>query len=323
MAKASHYTPDLSIVIPTKDRQSILVESLHKLIHATNNYNVEIIIINDAEQELKQLPSSISISVYKNPKSGVASARNLGANKAQAEILLFLDDDMHVSHQNIQYIIAFHKANHNCFLNLNWEYPPEMMQHIDSMPFGRYLKHFGFTSLKGWNKNNPHWKDYVLFETNGITSQNLSVRRKTFNASRCYNENFPYAGFEDHEYTSRIQKMGFKIYIEPDQMTYHNESDRLNLPNWLARKYRGGITRKIALHYGFTECQLNAGLLKKWMVIVLSPFLYPISQFVSSLCNYRALDFLFYKCINKLLAIAIYGGYFSRKAAKLVKKISE
>lgn len=318
MAKSGHYIPDLSVIIPTKDRQAILVESLQKLIHATITFNVEILIVNDSAQELIRIPKTDCLSILNNNKSGVASARNLGAKKAKSEILLFLDDDMIVSQENIQYIIDFHKATHNCFLNLNWKYPPEMIRHIDSIPFGRYLKHFGFTSLKGWNKNNPHWKDHMLFETNGITSQNLSVRRKTFKAAKGYNENFPYAGFEDHEFTSRIQKLGLRIYVEPAQIMYHNESDRLNLPNWLARKYRGGITRRVALHYGFTECQLNAGLLKKWMVIVTSLFLNPISLFVSALCKLKGLDFLFYKCVNKLLATAIYGGYFSREGKSVV-----
>ncbi len=323
MTKATIPTPDLSILIPTKDRQAILEVSLQKLIPAAKNFNVEIIIINDSESDLNLSAVSTLISIFNNPKSGVASARNLGAKKAQSDILLFLDDDMLIYQENIQYIIDFHRMYANCFLNLNWIYPPETIQQIDSFSFGRYLKQFGFVSLKGWNKGNSNWNDDYLFETNGITSQNLSVRKETFFNNGTYNENFPYAGFEDHEFSSRIRQLGHKIYIEPGQMMHHNEIDRLNLSKWLSRKYRGGITRRVAVFFGYDECKITVSNTKKLLVQTTSPFINKIEWFISGIFKYEVTDRVFFVIVNKLLAMAIFRGYFSNEAKSLIQKLSE
>ena len=220
LAEKHNPIPELSIIIPSKDRNAILKDHLSKLINAITGLNVEVIIVNDSNKEISGLPDYKLLKLSQNPKHGVASARNHGASLATSKLLMFLDDDMIVFKENIEAILDFHSKHEDCFLDLNWVYPPEVLKRVMKLPFGRYLKYFGFTSLKGWNRGNTSWSDEQIFQTKGITSQNLSVAKETFIKSGGYSEDFPYAGFEDHEYSKRIKDQGYQIYIDPNQFTY-------------------------------------------------------------------------------------------------------
>jgi GT2 family glycosyltransferase len=314
-------TTVLSVIIPTKEREEMLLKHLHQLIKVSENLNVEIIIVNDGELPLTTLPSSTKIKIHQNPKSGVASARNYGAKMANSNLLLFLDDDMIIYKENIDAIISFHQKYKHSFLNLNWTYPPKIMKKISKTPFGRYLQYYGFSTLKGWNKDNPNWQDESLFCTTGITSQNLSVPHDLFNGLGGYNENFPYAGFEDHEFSSRINKAGYKIYIDPTQMMHHDEQDRLKLHQWLQRKYRGGVTRRVAVAFGFKEFELKASSFKKAFIYLLRAIQDIWIKISPIICKRKFTDILYFKIVNLFLASAIYRGYFSKEANSILMRI--
>jgi GT2 family glycosyltransferase len=310
---------ELSVIIPSKDREEILYRHVLSLQRAIEGRNVEIIIVNDGKKPISCFGSNPEIRLFQNPKLGVASARNFGARQAIAPILLFLDDDMVVFKENIAAIIAFHQNHDNSFLNINWVFPPETNKSLTQSTFGRYLQAFDFNTLKGWNKGNEQWNDHILFETKGVTSQNLSTRSETFKKVGGYNESFPYAGFEDHEFSTRIIEQGFRIYIDPMQMCWHDESDRLTLKKWLMRKYQGGITRRVAVQHGFEEFKLTAGIWKL-VLVRLNVVMETIFQFLLSKFRLKQVDHVCFKVINILLASAIYRGYFSAEAKSISSK---
>ncbi len=301
----------LSIIIPTKDRPQLIIQTISAVYKAAKGLDCEVIIVNDSTQSV-QLPQYVNdfVQIHQNPKSGVASARNFGAKQAKGELLLFIDDDMLISQQDIQTTLRLHQQYKKCCINLNWIYSPEQTHSIQKYPFGRYLIHYGFTSLKGWNRGN-YWNDNELFVTNGITSQYLSISKNDFLASGGYNEVFPYAGFEDYEFGKRLQQQGVTFYIYPQSSIFHNESDRLNIVSWLNRRRRGGKTRKVAVELGYSEISLHYPLWKKvsfYLLKVLKPaFIFIITKFPDN----RLIDPVRFRLINLLLATSIFEGYTS------------
>jgi GT2 family glycosyltransferase len=191
---------------------------------------------------------------------------------------------------------------------LNWIYPPDITTSLVKKQFGRYLIHYGFTSLKGWNKAS-YWDDNRIFPVEGITSQYLSIIRADFLISGGYNESFPHAGYEDFEFAQRLKKLKKSLYVYPMSMVYHNEIDRLELDAWLARKKRGSETRKAAVNMGYTELALNHGKAKK-MLLKFLILLKPVLQYLlHTIPNKRSLDFIYFKLVNILLATVIFEGY--------------
>jgi glycosyltransferase involved in cell wall biosynthesis len=305
-------SPELSLIIASKDRKAILAVTLEKVYKALQGVAAEVLLINDSKTESISLPAEYldKVRVIDNPRSGVASARNLGAKNASAPLLVFMDDDMWVTAENIQVTIQLsqqYSQEPRCF-NLNWVYPPELQEYVQSTQFGRYLHHYGFDSLKGWCRGLP-WNDKELFATPGITSQYLAIRKVDFEKSGGYNENFPHAGFEDHEFSQRLAEHQIQPYICPFSIMHHNEADRMNLIAWLARKKRGGETRRVAVELGHQELAYNYGPLKGNIYQIIS-LIHPVVMGLLTLIpNNKAFDKLYFSITNLLLGTALYSGY--------------
>ncbi|MFN8237980.1 MAG: glycosyltransferase family A protein [Chitinophagales bacterium] len=74
--------------------------SLQYAVKAIENLDAEIIVVNDGDKAIL-IPDewTSAVNVVKNPKSGVASARNFRAANAKSGLLIFMDDDMLI-HEN-------------------------------------------------------------------------------------------------------------------------------------------------------------------------------------------------------------------------------
>ncbi|TGD82991.1 glycosyltransferase family 2 protein [Hymenobacter wooponensis] len=303
----------LSLIIASKDRKAILAVTLERVYRALKGIEAEVLIINDSKTESISLPNEYKdkVRVIDNPRSGVASARNLGGKQAAADLLVFMDDDMWINADNIKATLELHQQyahQPKCF-NLNWIYPPELQAYVQSTQFGRYLHYYGFDSLKGWCRGLP-WDDQQLFAATGVTSQYLAIRKADFELVGGYNENFPHAGFEDHEFSQRLEKNHIQPYIYPASTMYHNEADRMNVQAWLSRRQRGGETRRVAVELGHIELAYHYGFLKSGVyttTAVLRPLLMKLLTLIP---NKQAFDPLYFRITNLLLGTALYTGYY-------------
>lgn len=93
----------ISIIIPTFNKSSRLRLCLYFLSKINIDFNVEVIIVNDGstdntdrvvQDQIKGFNNKYNIKIIKTPNKGRACARNIGAQNAQYEIFLFLDDDI-------------------------------------------------------------------------------------------------------------------------------------------------------------------------------------------------------------------------------------
>jgi glycosyltransferase involved in cell wall biosynthesis len=304
----------LSIVIPTKDRGAILSDTLESIYTATKDTLFEIIIVNDSKTNTPVIANQADhkVRLVNNPASGAASARNLGASMAQYNYLLFLDDDMQMNASNISIYNKYMEANQTkTVVNLDWDYPPEILKQLSKYAFGRYLMHFGFTSLKGWN-GDINWFESAIIETKSITSQNLLIHKSLFDQVQGYNEIFPFAGYEDLDFSSRLMANGARILIDTRSQMLHNEADRLNPKDWFERKKRGGATRRVAVEQGIREVEIKYSSLKLIWYKLLVFFKPVIFLFISLISCFKFLDSLSFFCYNHLLGIAIFQGYTSK-----------
>jgi glycosyltransferase involved in cell wall biosynthesis len=305
---------ELSIIVPSKDRKSILLHSLEKAYQAIEGVAAEIIVINDSKTEDVEIPSywKDKISVFNNPKSGVASARNLGAAKASSGLLLFMDDDMWLFKENVQAVFSLHhQLGASSCLNLNWIYPPSLSKQMERSQFGRYLKHFGFDSLEGWRRG-ASWNGQEVFPVEGITSQNLSINKSDFNKAGGYNEGFPHAGFEDYDFSRRLLGVGIQPYIYPLSMMYHNEEDRMDVEAWLARKKRGGETRRVAVEMGYQDLKIHYGFVKSSLYKILVPLQPTLFSLLSMIPNVKSLDGVYFRLLNTMLGTTSFEGYHKK-----------
>ena len=298
----------ISVIIPTFDRGDLFDECIQSVLESISSLD-EIIVINDSKtNSLKLKISDNRIRVFDNPKSGVASARNLGAFHAQGEYLLFIDDDMLINPDAIASCYQLILSNPLSAINSDWIYPPEELNKALKTSFGRYLHHIQFTSLKGWCTD-LKWKENGIVRANGITSQFLLIRKDLVLSAGGYNESFPFSGFEDYDFGKRLEKSGCQFIINTQCLIYHNEKDRIQLKPFLERKKRGGFTRIKGVELGYSELTISFGLLKKMYLQCLF-LVKPVFTFFSRMIpNSKATDPIYRFIINRLIGIAIYEGY--------------
>lgn len=299
----------LSVIIPTFNRNDLLVNCLSSLLSKIDS-SIEIIIVNDSKQNTIELPKHFftkQVKIYSNPKQGVASARNYGASKASGDLLIFIDDDMLVNSEAISSCVDFLCKNEKSVYNANWEYSSESNKILNKTSFGRFLISIHFNSLKGWNNNPKDWSINRYYKCDGITSQFLGIKKITFKEVGGYNENFPFAGFEDYEFWIRLKKYGINAFIDTKVLITHNELDKLSPKQWFARKFRGGITQKVAVDLGFKELKRNESRLKS----IIFNILYIIQPTILFLINRKTkiLDRFSFKVFKALTGANLSKGY--------------
>lgn len=300
---------DFSIIIPTYERQKIFEKALNAAHSAIEGVDAEIIIVNDSKKKAVKLPiTSDKIVLLNNPGQGVASARNFGAAHAKSNFFIFLDDDIIISESAIQQIRKdLNLYKNNCYL-FNWLYPPELVEKLEQTKFGRYLTKYQFTTLQGWV--GAAWKeDEEVFELPNGASYCLPITKENFYRIGGYNESFPHAGAEDYEFSQRAMQTGIKFYLNKKITVYHNEEDRLDMQNWMARKRRNGETIRLAYELGYNELRFRYSPLKKTAYLILSrlkPILYLGFDIVP---NHKMFDLISFRFIHLLLGTHLFEGY--------------
>lgn len=89
-------SPDLSVIIPTFNRQKTLLRTLDCLASTARQGELfEVIVIDDGSPEPIQLAEiTYPLTLLHQDRQGPTQARNLGAQHSQGQVLVFLDDDI-------------------------------------------------------------------------------------------------------------------------------------------------------------------------------------------------------------------------------------
>lgn len=307
-------TPQVSVIIPTYNRGEILFETLSAAIGSLEGIASEIILVNDYKPGLS-LPEELSgrVRLLHNPKQGASSARNYGATHASAELLLFVDDDIVLNPQVVQALIGHFRAEPQGCFNVDWVYPETLLQTIAKHPFGRYLIHFDYVSLKGalqkWDKK-THYQPQAVFPAHQVASYCVSIPRALFERIGGYDETVPFAGAEDYDISARLLAAGAKLYIDTRVVVGHNEADRSEQRAWFERKARGNTTSYVLAQDKYPELALNLPGVKRIIFYLLYRFYLPIEWLVGLLPSSVSFDRVRFWLYNLMLRGAVYKGYF-------------
>lgn len=295
----------LSVIIPTINRDNILNGTIEYAIEALKEIPCEIIVVNDSEKAISTANGN-KIKILRNSKKGAASARNTGAQIAQYDYLIFLDDDILINKATVDEILnRTIKDKYKIFLP-NWAYPHESLSILNSYKFGRFLIKINYYKLEGWI-GQPLVTEITSNAT--MASYFFLIRKEDFHELGGYNDRIPYAGFEDYDISKRLKKKGFEFYILRELNVIHNESDRHELKAWLNRKKRNAATQKQAKLNGNSEIALHYSLTAhlKWNVLrILKPLLFTSAAIVP---NFKVFDGVYTIIIKALTGVYIYEGY--------------
>ncbi|GAB4398713.1 MAG: hypothetical protein OHK0053_17830 [Microscillaceae bacterium] len=206
----------LSILIPTYNGAHKLPNLLEALALQTDTDFETIIVVDGSTDHTLELlkqntwPLS-SLNIISQDNGGRALSRNQGAQAAQGDLLLFLDDDMRPAPEVVARHKAFHQQqNHPCAL-IGGAQEDETRLKTDLQFFRAYLSKKWSTNASGKiNAENPF-----------LMAAHFSIPRALFAELGGFDERLTDA--EDFDLAVRATEAGISIYFDPGIEAWHDD----------------------------------------------------------------------------------------------------
>lgn len=211
---------DLAIVIPTRNRRETLVRMLRSLVRHGPAGGTELIVVDDGSCDgsatgarALDFPTGWRVEVVSVEPGGPAAARNAGAARARAPVLLFLGDDSMCTPGLIEEHLRFHRdlpQQEAAMLGLVEPCPP-----LDQVDLQRWLHtagvQFSYGSIEPGASVSP-----ACFWTS-----NVSVKRELFLGAGGFDESFRDAACEDAELGVRLARHGMELSHRAQALALH------------------------------------------------------------------------------------------------------
>jgi len=215
-------TPQISVVIPTRNNSAVLAETLASLLDQTvpgDEYEVIIVgdgCTDDTTETVRALScQTVRVTLIEQRALGAAAARNRGAAEARAPLLLFLDDDMTGAPSLIEAHLMAHASRPGGLLV--GYFPMDDSRVVDD-PFAARAKEW-------WDEQFRLWSDPShRFTFKDVCAGNLSIGTNLFRAAGGFCEDFPSAAGEDFELGVRLLKSGVRVQFAPDAIAEHRSA---------------------------------------------------------------------------------------------------
>lgn len=227
---------DLSVVIPTFNRCERLGRVLERLAaqHLSSggaSFTFEVIVVADGcsdgtEAMLVECDPPFPLVIRSQPNAGPAAARNVGIALAQADVIVFIDDDVMPEPG----CLAAHIAHHRAADDVVVIGPMLTPQDIEQTPWVRWEQH----QLE---------KQYRRFEKQPIAharqfyTGNASARTRALRSVGGFDTSF--RRNEDVELAFRLRDADQSFVFEPGAEAYHH-ADR-SFESWYAMAYEYGV----------------------------------------------------------------------------------
>ncbi len=211
---------DASVVIPTVGRPDLLAEVLRALEQQAGSF--EVVVVCDGEHAQTRRMSEAWRSpfplkwIFHPVNRGHSHARNLGADRSEGGILVFLDDDTVPAPGWLQAHLSHHAnphANRVVVGRLRHEYADSPRTDLE-----RFMRGIADREQANLESSLARMDEDTTRELwaglNASLSKTLFIASGGFDAALCHVE-------EDAELAARILNLGAEFVYEPDAMIYH------------------------------------------------------------------------------------------------------
>jgi glycosyltransferase involved in cell wall biosynthesis len=263
-----------SIIIPSKDKLSRLRLLLQALEGQVDD-SIEVIIVFDGclQSTLTDFDklkfSFIPVKVVLKNNVGRAAARNRGIEKANGEIIIFIDDDRIPSENFVKRHIEGHVKNKKCIILGRRRDVSLTENEIEELFFKETLR----KGIKGIDARSflaekialPRKPNHPLNWLHFYTG-NVSVEKEDLEKAGCFDENFKGWGHEDVDLGIRLCKNRLAFVVDEEAVNYHilhesNYSDKrleaLKNLGYMVDKYKSDFILYRILGYSY--------LVHKWI----------------------------------------------------------
>jgi glycosyltransferase involved in cell wall biosynthesis len=271
---------NFSVIVPAYQAAAVLPNCLNALRQQTiDRAQYEIIVVDDgstddsaavAERTLRDFPAA---RVIRAEHGGPARARNLGAQAAQGEVLLFTDADCEPAPGWIeQFARVFADPSVS---GAKGTYATQQRSLIARFVQQEYQERY----------------DYTLRQPriDFIDTYSAAYRRAVFIDNGGFDVSFPTASVEDQEFSFRLAERGHCLVFAPEAQVVHRHNT--TPARYFRRKYHIGYWKMYvlkrhpgkAVHDSHTPqvIKIQIGLLAAALTSTLAMFMFPIGPLIT------------------------------------------
>lgn len=214
--------PLVSIVIPVFNQFKHTYHCLQSLAQLADKTLFEVIVIDDCStdetsESIKQVDGIIYHRQSEN--GGFIESCNTGAQLAQGQFLLFLNNDTEVLPGWLdELVLTFKQQPDAGLVGSQLLYPDGRLQEAGGIVFN---------DASGWNYgrlDSPDAPEYQhLREVTYISGASIMVSKTLFEQLGCFDARYKPAYYEDTDLAFAVRKSGLKVYYQPLSRVIHFE----------------------------------------------------------------------------------------------------
>jgi len=223
-------SPEVSIIIPTKDRVDVLRTCIDSILQRSSYSNYSILIVDNSSGEretfeyyssLKDNPK-ISILEYDRPFN-FSAVNNYAVSKTDSELLVFLNNDMEViSPDWIDEMLEIAQRKDVGAVGALLYYPNDTVQH------GGVIIGLGGVAAHSHKHARGDSDGYfgrlkIIQNISAVTAACMMTKKSIFQNAEGFDENMSHA-FNDVDYCLKLRDKGYLIVYTPYAEFYHHES---------------------------------------------------------------------------------------------------
>jgi GT2 family glycosyltransferase len=237
--------PSVSFVIPTFRRPEALKATLDAMLAVEHPPELcDVIVVDNAPDGATETVVrgcaglAIAVRYVVEPRGGSARARNRGARVARGELLILCDDDILVEPDHIRRHLETRERYGDCLVGGSWQFAPKTLEALTRTPFGRYR-----IALDQRFRGRPDGRqlDENCWDVEALAACNLVISRRLFWELGGFDEEFPFAGAEDLEFSMRATRAGCRLIRDEGIRLLHNDQT-IALEQFCLREERSAET---------------------------------------------------------------------------------
>lgn len=239
----------VSVIIPTYNRKDLLRETLNSLAQQTYpSGQFEVIVVDDGSTDgtaaIAEEPYPFTLRYLVQSNQGDAEARNLGVRQSQADILVFLDDDILVEPDYLAHLIPAHEGSKKRIVIGTW--------HLWTDETTSFAHRLHASSASDRISEDIQTVKELSFSD--VFSNNMSLRREAyFNIGMMHGLDFPGSSMWcDLDFSYRAYKQGYEFFRSTKAICWHRDHTVRNL-DVHKKRMRTAAYRAIVLFQRYPE----------------------------------------------------------------------
>lgn len=217
-----------SIVVPTRNRSRYLRVCLDSLLAQEVDGPFEVIVVDDgSSDESPAVAERAGAKLIRQPMLGPNAARNAGLSEAQADLVVFVDDDVEAPPG---WLAAYLEG---------------AQRHPEADAFGGPIRaHFDGPTPRSCGREAAPITTLDLGsedrDTEFVWGANMAARRRAFERVGTFDEGLPHFG-EEEEWLTRLRAAGGRVvYLAEARLNHRREGDDARLGSLMRAAYARG-----------------------------------------------------------------------------------